>query len=446
VLTLRQEFAVATRPLDSVEVGETWALDACSASEVLCLSMEDADSEDASVAVDAHAEAAFIASLAHLQTALWLVVDPRHRRGVRHSLSSILTIAILGCICGCDDAEALEDWGRKEKDWLAAFVPLPHGTPSQDVFLRVFAAIDPKHFRTAFQTWARALFQSMGALGQVAIDGQTHRGSHDRKSGGKPVHTVNALACGSGVVLAQQPTETKSNEIKAIPLLLELLYIKGALVSIDAMGCQVAIAKQILQRGGDYLFGLKGNQSTLHDEVATLFDAVLDTGKRPQDAAPLPTVLRAKNSDGGHGRIDTREAVVCYDSANWVPARRRWQKLTSLICICSTREDLTNGKTTNERRFYISSRRLSAEQALQATRDHWQIENGLHRVLDVTFGQDANRTRNENAPVNFNVMRNFALNALRAYDGDRLSVPRRRRLCDYRLEYREGVLAAMPTR
>lgn len=393
--------------------------------------------------VDSGRAERFLRGVAELQVSLWIVPDPRKRRGIRHPLASVLSIAILGCICGCDDAEALEDWARKESDWLGELVPLPHGTPSQDVFLRVFAALDPKPFRTAFQGWARKLFGQFAAPDQVAIDGQTHRGSGDRASGTAPLHTVNALACGAGQVLGQQPIDAKSNEIRAIPLLLQLLYIKNSLVSIDAMGCQVQIAQLILSRGGDYLFGLKGNQAELHAQTRDLFVAARDTRPRPRTAVVPPAIEHIEHTDGGHGRIETRKAFVCHDFAAWVPAAARWPKLTTLVCIESTRTDAISNKESTETRYYVSSRRLDPEAAQRAVRAHWEVENSLHYVLDVTFGQDANRTRTDNAPTNLNIVRNFALNAVRSYTGDKKSMPRRRRLCDYDLDYREAVLASI---
>jgi len=378
-----------------------------------------------------------------LHDALALVPDPRAKRGVRHGLTNVLTIAVLGAICGCNDAEALEDWSRKERDWLSQFMALPHGTPSQDVFLRVFAGMDPEPFRNAFRGWVDRLLSAFASPGQIAIDGQTHRGSVDRANGTKALHTVNALGCDNGMVLGQQPTDKKSNEIKAVPLLLELLYIKGALVSLDAMGCQVKIAKQIVERGGDYLLGLKGNQSTLHQETRQFFETMRDPAPRPLDQGPLPVVERWTHCDAGHGRLEQRTAFVCHDFAEWVPAGQKWPSLATLICVESTREDAISGASSCEKRYYVSSRKLDAAAALRAVRAHWAVENSLHHVLDVTFDQDANRTRVKNAATNLNIVRNFAINAIRAYTGDTRSMPRRRRLCDYDVAYRMKVMAAI---
>ncbi len=379
-----------------------------------------------------------------LLRSLLVVTETRKNRGKRHPLVDVLAIAVLGCVCGCDNAEALEDWAEKERDWLSGFLTLPHGTPSQDVFLRVLAAICPEEFRRAFLVWARQILKALGVDGQIAVDGQTNRGSRDRAAKRGPVHMVSALACGEGLVLGQVKTDEKSNEITAIPQLLRLLDLRGALVSIDAMGCQVSIASLIRARHGDYLMGLKGNQSTLRDETEAVFEAVKAPPSANVDVAQPPAVAEATDVDKGHGRIETRTAKVICDFADWVPASERWPDIRSLIAIESTREEVVSGTTTTETRFYISSRRMSPQEAIEAVRKHWLVENQLHWCLDVSFGQDANQTRTKYAAENLAVVRHFALNLVRRYKGDRYSVPRRRRLCDYRLNYREKLLQMSP--
>lgn len=378
--------------------------------------------------------------VAGLLKSLVVVADPRKPRGKRHLLLEVLTIAVLGCLCGCDNAEALEDWGKKEHQWLSDFLTLRHGTPGQDVFLRVFAAINPDEFRTAFMVWVKEVLGVMGVDGQIAVDGQTNRGSRDRAVDRSPVHMVSALTCGLGLVLGQLKTSEKSNEITAIPELLRLLDLRGALVSMDAMGCQVAIAKLIRAQQGDYLMGLKGNQSTLRDETEAVFEAAKAPRSINVDEAQPPTVAEATEVDKGHGRLETRTAKVISDFHEWVPASQRWPDMKSLIAIESTRKEILSGKTTTETRFYISSRDLTPRHALTGVRNQWLIENQLHWCLDVTFGQDANQTRTKNAAENLAVVRHFALNLVRAYTGDRYSVPRRRRLCDYKIDYRETLL------
>jgi predicted transposase YbfD/YdcC len=355
---------------------------------------------------------------------------------------------VLGCLCGCDDAEALEDWGEKEAEWLAKFIELRHGVPSQDVYLRVLAAIDPKSFRNAFHAWMREAFALIGIDAQIgidshiAIDGQTHRRSGDRGAGKKPLHMVHALMCETGLVLGQAATEEKSNEIVAIPALLDMLDLRGALVSIDAMGTQTKIAQQIVRAGGDYLLALKGNQTSLHTEVKAALEEALDDRHRTVDEVPPPTVESDTQTDGGHGRIDTRTARVLTGFGPWVPAAERWSGLSRLVAVTATRENVNTGQVTTETRLYITSRSLSAAEANERVRAHWQVENGLHWCLDMTFGQDACRIRIGNAAENFAVVRHFALNLIRNYKGDRFSVPRRRRLCDFNKDYRQHLLTA----
>ncbi len=377
-----------------------------------------------------------------LVRSLSVVEDPRKRRGLRHPLVNVLSIAVLGCLCGCNDAEALEDWGSKEADWLSGFLDLRHGTPSQDVFLRVLAAVEPASFQKAFHTWMQEVFAVLGLAGQVAIDGQTHRRSADLKAGKKALHMVHALLCEGGVVLGQVATAEKSNEITAIPVLLDLLDLRGALVSIDAMGTQVKIARTIVRKGGDYLLALKGNQTRLRREVEEAFAEALDDRRRAVDETPPPRVASHTEVDKGHGRIETRTARVLTGFAPWVPAASRWPRMASLVAVCATREDTTTGKVSRETRYYVSSRALTPEQAGRAVRSHWAVENGLHWCLDMTFGQDAARIRKDNAAENFAVVRHFALNIIRSFKGDRYSVPRRRRLCDFRPDYRTRVLQA----
>jgi hypothetical protein len=271
--------------------------------------------------------------LGALVRSLSVVEDPRDARGVRHPLVNVLTIAVLGCMCRCDDAEALEDWGRKEADWLSDFLDTPHGVPSQDVYLRVLAAIEPSSFRAAFQVWMNEVFALLGVVGQIAIDGQTHRRSADGRLGSKPLHMVHALACETGLVLGQMATEEKSNEIVAIPMLLDLLDLRGALVSIDAMGTQAKIARKIVQGGGDYLLALKGNQTSLHAEVQEAFAEALDERARTADEVPPPQVTTDIQVDGGHGRIETRTARVLTGFEPWVQCGGRWEGLECLVAI-----------------------------------------------------------------------------------------------------------------
>jgi predicted transposase YbfD/YdcC len=368
---------------------------------------------------------------------LVFVPDPRAPRGLRYPLVEVLGIAVLGFLCGCDDLEALEDWAEKEKSWLSRFFALEHGTPGQDVFLRVFAAMEPSAFRVAFSTWVKGIAKTLGST-QIAVDGQTLRGS--RHGLNNPIHVVSALACESGLVVGQLKTREKSNEITAIPELLDTLDLNGALVSIDAMGCQTSIAQKVTDKGGDYLLGLKGNQSSLRDETEAAFAASAAPASVNVDEATPPRVVKHTEICKGHGRIETRTALVMHDFNAWVPAAEKWRTIQTLIAIDSAREEITSSKNSMDRRFYISSRVMTPEQAIRSVRKHWLIENQLHWCLDMTFGQDANHTRVGNAAENMLIVRQAALNLIRQYRGDRYTVRRRRRLCDYDLAYREQML------
>jgi len=372
-----------------------------------------------------------------LLTCLSVVADSRKRRGVRFPLIEILFTAILGSLCGCDDAEALEDWGRKEIAWLRKYLRFERGAPKQDVYLRVLGALESEQFRAAFLQWSQHLFDTLGFPSQIAIDGQTHRGSRTRYK--KPVHMVHAFACDLGLVIAQEPTSEKSNEITAIPRVLDLLDLRGALVSMDAMGCQTKIANRVKSGGGDYLFGLKGNQSTLHNEVKEVFVAATKSQSKNIDEATPPEVRSATQCDSGHGRIETRTAYVCTEWGDWLTSDQRWSHLRTLIAIRSHTEEVGSEKVSEETRYYISSRELSPDEAIVATRKHWQVES-LHWCLDVSFGQDSNTTRTVNTVKNLAVIRHFAINILKHFKGDRYSIPRRRRQCDYSPEYRSAVL------
>jgi predicted transposase YbfD/YdcC len=372
---------------------------------------------------------------------LAVIEDPRGRQGSLHKFIDILAILVLGTVCGCDDAEKLEVWAQKEEEWLKTFLELRNGTPCQDTYLRALAAMDPQVFRTVFQKWSGDLFTMLGINGQVAVDGKTVRGARLPGQSKSPVHIVSALACEQGLVLGQLRTEEKSNEITAMPQLLNALHLEGALVSADAMGCQIDIAQTIIDKNGDYLFGLKGNQPTVNEEAILLFKEAADSRMRAIDELQRPVTERDEQVDGGHGRIESRTATVCHDFEEWAPSAMRFPKCTTLIQIQSSAEEATTGVTRNDMRYYISSRRLTAAEANFATREHWRIENTLHWCLDMTFKEDACRIRTGNAAENLNLIRHFAFSILKAYKKDKLTVSKRRLHCDYKLDYRMKVLA-----
>lgn len=272
------------------------------------------------------------------------VTDPRGRQGKRHLLMSVLTIAVLGCLFGCDDAEALQDWAEKEEeDWLSDYLELRWGVPSQDTFLRVLAMIGPREFRMALMRWVRGAFLRAVERGQVAIDGKTARRSGDKEAEQAAVHLVSALACEARVVIGQQPTPAKTNELTAIRQLLYLLHLDGALVSIDAMGCQRDIASRVVDGCGDCMLALTNSQPMLHKQVRAAFDATTEESKRNVDIPDPPSSQSITTVDAGHGRIETRTTTVLHDFEEHLDVEGSWKGLTTLIRVEATREDERSG-------------------------------------------------------------------------------------------------------
>lgn len=331
--------------------------------------------------------------------------DPRSKLGTRHRLDEMVILAILAVICGADDWVAVADFARAKRTWLKTFLELPHGIPSHDRFGEVFAAIQPEAFERCFLRWIQALAEAAGS-GLIALDGKTLRHSFDTASGRAAIHMVSAWSAANGLVFGQIATEAKSNEITAIPKLLELLDIRGAVVSIDAMGCQKEIAATIVENKADYVLSLKGNQGTLHNEVSWWLDQAI-TGKM-RDAK----LDHHRQVNKGHGRIETRE-VWSTQQVDWFADRGRWAGLTSLIAVDSERR-LADGTVQKERRYFISSLGgADAKTFAQLIRGHWQVENRLHWSLDISFNEDACRIRKGYGAENFSRLRRIALNLLR---------------------------------
>jgi len=323
--------------------------------------------------------------------------DPRKpSNGTLHDFREILVIAIAATLSDSDTAEDIAFWAKKKEAWLRRFLVLKNGVPSEETFLRIFRVIDPKQFETAFRRWVGGV---VGALsGTIAVDGKTVRGSG---SGGETaIHMVSAFATELGVVLGQEKVASKSNEITAIPELLEALYIKGFLVSIDAMGCQKSIARQITAKGGDYLLMVKGNQPSLMAAIETTFI----------DQHEVEGVDRQSQVEKSHGRIVGQIASVL--PAKGVVDLTDWPKCKTIGRIDSIRK-VGDKESGLERRYYISSRDLSAEHLAAAVRAHWGIENRLHWVLDVSFGEDGSTIRKDNAPQNLSLLKKIVLNLIR---------------------------------
>lgn len=330
--------------------------------------------------------------------------DPRMERTKLHKLGDILAIAICAVICGAEGWTDIELFGKSKASWLKTFLELPHGIPSHDTFGRVISALDPDAFERLFQSWIQGLAGSSG--GQlIAIDGKTLRHSFDSAHAKAAIHMISAWATANHLVFGQIVTEAKSNEITAIPALLKMLDLRGSTVSIDAMGCQKDIARTIINGGGDYIFGLKGNHGTLHEEVKLFLDDAIDEGFKETPHAFHKTV------DGGHGRIETRRIWCTYQIA-WLQDRSAWTGFKSIAAVESERTE--NGRTTVERRYFISSHEgLDAAFMANAIRGHWGIENSLHWSLDVSFREDDSRVRKGHGAENLSRLRRITLNLLK---------------------------------
>jgi predicted transposase YbfD/YdcC len=333
------------------------------------------------------------------------VTDPRGPN-IEHQLFDIIAIAILGTICGADGWVEIEQFGYQKLNWLSQYLWLGNGIPSHDTFGRVFARINPEEFQASFMEWVKALHQI--TQGQViGIDGKQMRGSHDQRQGKRAIYMVSAWAEQNHLVLGTRQVDEKSNEITAIPELLRLLEIKGCIVTVDAIGTQTKIARQIVQAEGDYLLAVKHNQGKLHRDLEMLFSYDQQQGfeDTPYDYA--------KEVKKGHGRIDVRECWTTSDPEYLacVAQAHKWANLKSIIMI--VRKRLIDGEETVKTRFYISSLSPNAQRILQATRQHWSIENGLHWVLDIAFNEDRSRVRKDHAPANLTVLRHMAVNLLK---------------------------------
>ncbi|CAE6737009.1 ISAs1 family transposase ISTha2 [Paraburkholderia domus] len=329
--------------------------------------------------------------------------DPRSRTP-SHDLTEMLVVALCAILSGADSWVAIQTWAEAKLDWLRGYLPLVNGIASHDTFGRVFAALDAQQFEACFMRWTTHLCPAL-ADQVVAIDGKTVRGSH--RGDQRALHLVSAYGSGLGVVLGQVRTTNKSNEITAIPELFDALLLKGAIVTIDAMGCQQRIADRIIQAQADYVLAVKDNQPPLARLMRGVFDAL---ERWPELHAGTFDEYREIEKD--HGRIETRHCVAQDVSSRW-PGKvdGRWPGLRSVVMIEATRE--IAGVASTQRRYYISSLPANACRIAHAVRSHWRIENNMHWVLDMAFGEDQCRVRVENAAQNFAILRRIAMNLLK---------------------------------
>lgn len=352
--------------------------------------------------------------------------DPRVERTKKHSLTDLLTIAICGFICGIDTWVELEEFAEAKEEWFRTFLSLPHGLPSHDTYGRFFGALDPESFSRCFIAWVKGISEvTEGEV--VAIDGKTLRRSFDRTSSKAAIHMVSAWSTKNSLVLGQVKTEEKSNEITAIPKLLELLHLQGCIVTLDAMGCQREIVQAVVDKGADYVISLKGNQGTLKTQVEALFQEAREESFETVPHAYTETVEKE------HGRSEKRRYWITA-KLDAVREQKKWPSLTSVGMAESQRT--VNGVSSTEVRYFISS--LPGDDALKfadAVRKHWQVENNLHWVLDVAFNEDACRVRKDHAPENMAMLRHVALNLVKADTLSKRGVKTRRKMAGWDERY-----------
>lgn len=329
------------------------------------------------------------------------LTDPRLKRTRRHELFDVVVLALCGTIAGADSWADIERFGHERLAWLRTFLTLENGIPSHDTLGRVFARLDPAQLVTCIQQWLEAIGREIGK--QIAIDGKTLRGSFDTAAGQQPLHLVSAWACEARLTLGQVATDAKSNEITAIPLLLELLNLKGATVTIDAMGCQKEIAQKIVDREGNYLLALKDNHPKLAEAVASTLTAAVEADEPPRALKRHVTVEKNR------GRAERRE-YYALPAPTTLPGFADWANLATLVMVI--RFTLVKGRETSEVSFFLSNLPPKVKVLAQLIRQHWSIESQLHWVLDVTFTEDASRIRKQHAPQTAGMLRRLAVSIL----------------------------------
>jgi predicted transposase YbfD/YdcC len=380
--------------------------------------------------------------------------DPRVERTRRHAFTDLLVIALCATISGADDFVAMQAWGRSHEAWLRERLPLEGGIPSHDTFNRVFARLDPAAFARCFLAWVEALRAAPAppperaeadpaALNLVAVDGKTLRRSFDRANGQAALQMVSAWAVEQRLVLGQVRVEAASNEITAVPALLEWLDLRGCLVTADALHCQKEVARRVTEQGGDYVLAVKGNQPALHEDLKLFLDDAV------AGVFPEVSLWTQQTYDAEHGRRETRRYFVTGE-VGWLVERHAsdpWAKLAGIGMVETHRREGGPGvKESVERRYSITSRSMSdpqgAAEFARAMRQHWGIENGLHWVLDIAFREDECRVRRENAPQNLAILRHLALNLLRRDTSAKIGVKNRRLRAGWDPRYLERVLLA----
>jgi len=360
------------------------------------------------------------------------IADPRHRRNRHHLLLDILVIGICAATADCEGWEEMEEYARHKEPWLAGFLQLPYGIPSHDTFRRVFIQLDPKQLLDAFLKWIEQTRQRLGAT-LIAIDGKTVRRSHDSRHSKSALHLVSAWAVEHSLVLGQVATEEKSNEIVAIPQLLDLLDLKGCIVSIDAMGCQSAIAAKIVEKKGEYVLAVKDNQKNLHEQLKWFFSDI----ELPADLTD-GLVARHESFEKDHGRLERRDYLVSGE-LDWMKKELAgFPQVKSIGMVRCTRT--VGAKTSIETRYYLSSLPPDPLVFARSVRAHWGIENSLHWVLDVTFREDESRKRLGHSPHNMAILRRIALMLVKRDTTSKKSLRLRRKRATWDDAYLQSLL------
>jgi predicted transposase YbfD/YdcC len=359
------------------------------------------------------------------------IEDPRIERNKLHKLIDILTITICAVVCNADTWEDIEEFGKAKEGWFRKYLELANGIPSHDTIRRVFIRLKPEQLQSSFLSWVRALRHTEGGAELIAIDGKTARRSFDSVGNKPAIHMVSAWANKNRLVLAQVKVEDKSNEIEAIPQLLDLMEIEGCIVTIDAMGTQKKIAQRIREGKADYVLALKANQGTLLEDVKLYLDDALARNFRDVPYDSHTTVEK------DHGRFEKREYWVSSE-LSWLPEVKAWKDMQSIGMVRATRQ--IKGESRTETRYYISSLPADAKGFAEAVRAHWGVENSLHWVLDIAFREDESRIRKDNSPENFAVLRHIALNLIRQEKSSKRSVKGRRLKAGWDNSYLERVL------
>lgn len=363
------------------------------------------------------------------------ITDPRIERCKKHDLLDILFLSICAVVSGAEGWEEIETFGKYKLDWLRKFRPFASGIPRHDTIARVLCRLNADEVEQAFQTWIKHLIQVTDCE-VLAIDGKTARRSFDTRHRRNPLHTVSAWCCAHQLVLGQKAVSEKSNEITAIPELLNLLDIENSIITLDAMGCQQEIAKRIVQGKADYILALKGNHSGMQAELEAWWH------KCVREGLSTDSWQHHEQVDSGHGRIETRRCEQLVIDTSWLDKAYRWQGLNTVIKITSEVEDKATAKCTTQTRWYISSLALNAEQALHAVRSHWQVES-MHWTLDMTFREDESRIRKGTGPLMFNVLRKIAMNLYRQDDTSKASLRQKRKIAALDDDYRQTLLESV---